>query len=266
MLPQTRLLTSSLDRARSESAAPSLLPGDYVLGKGARPGFDQFLALVDRLPVLGGHRTERLGDEAGDQARSETAATRRTRCHIVDSVPEYRRDVVGVVECVAPDDSRNQPLELVVVGLGSTKRRSEWTKGRRRDKLAVLFGGQARTHQQVGKAVALGFGGDRLKLGGQPVDATVEFVLSLDRPSGRQVSAAVLEDAVQHGPGGDVVRLGRRVAVVGLVEGDVRDVGLAAAGHGYVEVLPRRRRGHDDVRRVDGDALGAMRGHGIPEV
>ena len=82
----------------------------------------------------------------------------------------------------------------------------------------------------------------------------------------RQVGAAVLEDAVQHGPRGDVIRLGRGVAVVGLVESDVRDVGVAAAGHGDVEVLPRRRRCHDDVRRVDGDALGTVRGHGVPEV
>ena len=82
----------------------------------------------------------------------------------------------------------------------------------------------------------------------------------------RELGAAVLEDAEQHGPRGDVVRLGRGVAVVGLVERDVRDVGLAAAGHRDVEVLPRRRRGDDDVRRVDGDALGTVRGDGVPEV
>ena len=115
-------------------------------------------------------------------------------------------------------------------------------------------------------SAALSVGGDRLEFGGEAVDAAVELVLGLDRLGGREVGAAVLEDAVQHGPRGDVIRLRRGVAVVGLVEGDVRDVGVAAAGHRDVEVLPRRRRRHDDVRRVDGDALGTMRGDGVPEV
>ena len=59
---------------------------------------------------------------------------------------------------------------------------------------------------------------------------------------------------------------GVRVAVVGLVERDVRDVGLPAAGHRDVEVLPRRRWRDDDVGRVDGDALGAVGGDGVAEV
>ena len=78
--------------------------------------------------------------------------------------------------------------------------------------------------------------------------------------------AAVLEHAEEHGAGRDVVRLGSRVAVVGLVERDVGDVRLPAAGHGDVEVLPRRRRRDDDVGGVDGDALGPVRGDGVPEV
>lgn len=57
----------------------------------------------------------------------------------------------------------------------------------------------------------------------------MELVLGLDRLRSREVGAAVLEDAEQHGSRSDVIRLRRGVAVVGLVEGDVRDVGGAAA-------------------------------------
>ena len=47
----------------------------------------------------------------------------------------------------------------------------------------------------------------------------------------RRACAAVLQDTVQNSPSGDVVRFGRRVTVVGLVERDVRDVRLPAASH-----------------------------------
>ena len=94
----------------------------------------------------------------------------------------------------------------------------------------------------------------------------MELVLGLHRLVRGQACAAVLEHAEQHRPSGDVIGLGSRVAVVGLVESDVRDVRLPAAGHRDVEVLPGRRRGDDDVGRVDGDALGAVGGDGVPEV
>ncbi len=53
---------------------------------------------------------------------------------------------------------------------------------------------------------------------------------------------------------------------IGGVGGDVGVVPVAAAGHGDVEVLPRRRRRGDHVRGVDGDALGAVRGDRVPEL
>lgn len=52
---------------------------------------------------------------------------------------------------------------------------------------------------------------------------------------------------------------------VGLVEGDVSDVGLSAVGHRDVEVLSGRGRSDDDVRRVTGDALSAVH-RGVPEI
>jgi len=76
----------------------------------------------------------------------------------------------------------------------------------------------------------------------------------------------VLEHAVENGVGVDLVRLGRGVAFVRLVEGDVRDVGLPPAGPGDVEVLPSRAARDDDVRGVRGDALGSVGCDGVAEV
>ena len=98
------------------------------------------------------------------------------------------------------DDSRDQSLEVVVVGLGAAERRCERAEGRRLDDRGVLLGGQPRSAQQVDEAIVLSLGGDRLEFGGEAVDAAVELVLGLDRLRGREVGAAVLEDAVQHGP------------------------------------------------------------------
>ena len=184
----------------------------------------------------------------------------------LDPVAKHCGDVVGVVESVLPDDARNQPLEVVVVGLGPTEGRCERPEGGRLDDRCVLLRRQTGAAEQVGEAVLLSLGCDRLEFGGKAVDSAVQLVLRLHRLERRQARAAVLEYPEEHRSSGDVVRLWRRVAVVGLVESDVRDVGLAAPAHRDVEVLPSRRRGDDDMRRVDRDALGAVRGDGVPEV
>ena len=105
---------------------------------------------------------------------------------LLDAVAEDRGDVVGVVESVLADDSRNQPLEVVVVGLGPAERRGERAEGGRLDDRCVLLGSQAGSAQEVDEAVVLGVGRDGLEFGGEAVDAAVELVLGLDRLVRRQ--------------------------------------------------------------------------------
>ena len=54
--------------------------------------------------------------------------------------------------------------------------------------------------------------------------------------------------------------------VVGPVQDHVRLVGLLAAGHRDVEVLPRGSRLDQHMGGIDGQALGAVGGDGVAEV
>ena len=130
---------------------------------------------------------------------------------------------------MAADDARHQSLRSWWY---ASARRSAAASGPKAvdSTTAACCSESAPSGQQVGEAIVLSLGCDRLEFGGEAVDATVELVLGLDRLRGREVGAAVLEDAVQHGSRSDVIRLGRGVAVVGLVEGDVRDVGRPRPG------------------------------------
>ena len=83
---------------------------------------------------------------------------------------------------------------------------------------------------------------------------------------GRQLHARVLEDAEQDRLRAHVLRGWRGVRVVGPVQRDVRDVGVAPAGHGDVQVLPSGRAGHDDMSGADGQPLGTVGGDGVAEV
>lgn len=67
----------------------------------------------------------------------------------------------------------------------------------------------------------------------------MEFVLCLNRGVCRQAGAAVLEYAVQDGSGADVVWFGGRVAVVRVVEGDVRVLNRSDDDDGPVDVPER---------------------------
>src|SRR5690625_6574589 len=79
----------------------------------------------------------------------------------------------------------------------------------------------------------------------------------------------VLHDSVEHGPSsrfGVLAGVRFTVSVIGTVKGDVGMVSMFAAGHGDVEVFPRRRRGDDDVCGVGGDSLCSVGGDGITEI
>lgn len=83
-----------------------------------------------------------------------------------------------------------------------------------------------------------------------------------------QLGSNVLQDAVEDGAGRGVgvvawVRVG---VLVGPVEDHVGVVGVLAAGHCDVEVLPCGGRFHQDVCGVDGDALRSVGGDRITQI
>ena len=114
----------------------------------------------------------------------------------------------------------------------------------------------------------LGSGGDGLVLGGELGDRAPPVLLGGDGLVCRQLSTAVMEDAVEDCAGGGVgvVARMRGGVVVGAVEDDVGLVRFAPAGHRDIQVLPGRGRLDEDVGGVGGDALGAVGGDRVAEV
>lgn len=115
----------------------------------------------------------------------------------------------------------------------------------------------------------LGGLGDGFVLGGELADVAPPFLFGGDCLVRGQFGADVPDHTVEHRPGSGVrVIAGVRhaVAVIGPVEHDVGIVAVRAAGHGDVEVLPRRGRGGDDVRGFGRHALGSVGGDRVAEV
>ena len=182
---------------------------------------------------------------------------------------DHRSDVVRIAQPPRGYETRQQGVEVVVVGFGMPKLGRQGRVGVR-----VEHGIDLRTRESGGgkegaPAVVLGGLGDGFVLGGELADVAPPFLLGGDRLVRGQFGADVLDHAVEHRPGGGVrVVAGVRhpVAVVGPIEDNVGIVPGRAAGHGDVEVLPRRGRGRDDVRRVGRHSLGSMGGDGVAEV
>jgi hypothetical protein len=83
---------------------------------------------------------------------------------------------------------------------------------------------------------------------------------------GGQHCAGVLEHSEQDAADGGLI-VGPRVVLGGrLVQGDVRVVGVAAAGHRDVQVLPSGGAGDQDMGGVHGQSLGTVGGDRVPEV
>ena len=84
-----------------------------------------------------------------------------------------------------------------------------------------------------------------------------------------EFSADVLHDSVEHGPGGGIgviAWVGLAVRIIGSVYGDISVVGVAAAGHRDVEVLPCSCLGHNGMRGVGRDSLSPVCRDGVAEV
>jgi len=114
----------------------------------------------------------------------------------------------------------------------------------------------------------LGCGGQGLVLGGELGDRAPLVLFGDDGFVGGQFGAGVLQNAVEDA---SCTRVGvlagvRFCMVVGVVEDHVGMVGVAAAGHGDVEVLSCGGRLDEDVRGVGGDSLGAVGGDRVPEI
>ena len=94
-----------------------------------------------------------------------------------------------------------------------------------------------------GPAVVLGFGGDRLVLGGELQDRPPPYLLRCDRLVHGELRPGMMQHPVEHPPGClfhvfDLVRV--RVRIVRGVGRDVGEVRVLAAGQGDVQVLARQ--------------------------
>ena len=156
----------------------------------------------------------------------------------------------------------------MVVRFGAAEFGGEWAERVGLDHALCLVAGQSRTPDEGGPAIVLGCRGDGLVLGGELGDRAPLVLLGDDGLVGGQFRSDVLQNAVQDAACGrvGVVAGVRLVVVVGAVEDHVGMVGVAAAGHGDVEVLPGRGRFDQDMRGVGRDALGPVGGDRVAEI
>lgn len=136
---------------------------------GISASFDHLAPLIECLPHIACHRAVRSRDESGDQPRRLASTTRASRacCGARNAVVQHRGDVVGIGEPAGCHESREQSVEVVVVGLGTAQLRGERTERLGLDRGVRLVGCQARGLDQGGPAVSLGGGSNRLVLRGE---------------------------------------------------------------------------------------------------
>src|SRR3546814_16552121 len=85
---------------------------------------------------------------------------------MVEAADQHGADVVGVRESPARDNPREDDGEAVAVGFGTAELRSQWREGVRSQEAFDVCLVQPDLVDQLRTAVALGFGGDGLVLGG----------------------------------------------------------------------------------------------------
>lgn len=232
---------------RAQTLQPRRFVLDGLLSQSHRPSFHQVLKLDEHLGHLRTHRAVSDRNQADDQLRGRATLPAPWLGCLLDPADEHGADVLGVVERPAGDYGGQKLLDVVMVRLGATQLGGQRPERLRGQHLLDLSIGQSALLDRLDPAVALRDRTDGLVLRGELGDGRPALLLRLDHLVGRQLSAEVLEHALQNGVGVDLVRFGRGVALVGLVEGDVGDVGVSASGHGDVEVLAGGRAGHHDV-------------------
>lgn len=118
-------------RWRTEPTYPRLAGSHRFFDERPRPGFDEVLALGDGLTIILAHRSEWFGDQPGDHAGAQSAATRARVRQFLQAIPEHRSYVFGVVQTVLGHDPRHESVEVMVVRLGTSQRGGEWAEGAR---------------------------------------------------------------------------------------------------------------------------------------
>lgn len=104
-------------------------------------------------------------------------------------------DVVGVAEGPRPNESREQSLDVVLVGLGAAELGGESSECRRGDRVVCFVIGEAGGSDGEFPAVVLGGGGQCL--GGELAGARPGVLLGGDRLVGAEFGADVLEHSEQ---------------------------------------------------------------------
>src|SRR3546814_6290391 len=94
-------------------------------------GCHQLAALVERLTLLGGHRSGSSRDQADDKVRccAAAAGSLGSCSGMVEAADQHGADVVGVRESPARENPREDDGEAVAVGFGTAELRSQWRDG-----------------------------------------------------------------------------------------------------------------------------------------
>lgn len=122
-VPSPRRCLVWVARRVTEWQRPGLrgIAGGVEYGVGA--GLDQLAPLIERVAHVAGHRAVRGSDQSGDQPRRlpRAARARRPAGGTRHPVVQYRGDVVSVIEPARGHQTREQDVEVVVVGLGAAQ-------------------------------------------------------------------------------------------------------------------------------------------------
>ena len=177
----------AIRRFRPETVHPRRVGPDGLLRERVCPTLDEFLPLVERLPVFVVHRSEGLGDEASDEPRrpGAHAAWAGARGGF-DPVAKHSGDVFGIIERVRRDDPWQELFEVVVVRLGLAQGSRQRAERRGRDSLVELLLCESRAPQEVDEPVMLRRCSDRLQLSRELSDRRPGLLLEPRSSGGRR--------------------------------------------------------------------------------
>ena len=183
-------------------------------------------------------------------------------------MPQHCRNVVGISEVACSHEPREQCFQVIAVGFCTAQLRSQRAEGIRIDCILSLLSAETRCAHQSGPPIALDCRGYRLVLSSELRDRSPRLLFNGDCFVRRKLSTDVLQHSGEHAAAGGFVVLPRMWAImglVGLVDGDVSNVGVTAPRHRHVEGLPGHGRVHEYVSSIGGEALRTEGRHGITE-
>ena len=204
---------------------------------------DEVTPFIERLPHVVSNHAHRFGYKTGNQPRCPASTPRsgRTSGSCSESVPEYCGDVVCVAETSCADDTREQVCYVVMVGLGSAQLSGERAECIRIDDFVSLFCIETGCSHQRCPPVTLRRCCDRFVLGSKLGNRSPGFLLDCDRFMRGKLRSDVLQHPGENAAAGGFIVLTRMWTImgsVGLIDGDIGDVGVTAPSHRHVEILP----------------------------